>query len=290
MTRDKIGLVLGAGGVRGCAHAGVIEVLHEEGIPIDLVVGASVGALFGLGVAAGVSVEQMSRFTRESTAFDLFRFYASRLRLNRGNPIARLLYDAAVGKTFDDLDLPFAVVATDVTTGEPVVIRSGPLIPALEASFALPLIARPVRIGDAYYLDGGIRAATPVHVAREMGAERVIAVHLGMSFVPPGAVRRAGVRRMLERLGRQRGPLRGHVLDQIRFGCRAYLSADDVPSPAPADVDIWPDVSSIPSNSVRGAAYCYRRGVEAAREALPQVAGWPHVERESRYGLEDISR
>src|SRR5206468_1243235 len=106
--------VLGAGGVRGCAHAGVVSVLAEAGIPINLVVGASVGSIFGLGVTAGLPPERIVQTVRDSTPLDMFRFYSGRLRSDRRNPIARMLITAGGRKEFADLPVPFAVVATDM--------------------------------------------------------------------------------------------------------------------------------------------------------------------------------
>src|SRR5579872_5032358 len=122
MHRPTIGLVLGAGGIRGCAHAGAITVLRENEVPIDLVVGASVGAMFGLALAAGLPTERIAHLAREATPLDIFRFYAGRLRAGRRNPLARLLHDAGDGRTFQDLALPFAVLGTDMATGRPRVI------------------------------------------------------------------------------------------------------------------------------------------------------------------------
>jgi len=94
-ARPLVGLVLGAGGIRGCAHAGVIHVLHQANVPIDLVVGASTGAIFGLALAGGLSPEHIARVAQEATPLDFMRFYAGRLRAGRHNPIARMLHDAA---------------------------------------------------------------------------------------------------------------------------------------------------------------------------------------------------
>ena len=289
--RDTIGLVLSAGGVRGCAHAGVVEVLRREGIPIDLVVGASVGAIFGLGIAAGVPTEHLSDLTRRATAWDLFRFYAARLRTDRRNPIARLVYEAGDGKTFDDLEIPFAVVVTDMASGLPTVIKSGPVLPAVEASFALPFVARPVRLDSGYYLDGGIREDTPIYVARDMGVDRVIAVHLGLHYSLAHARRQPSwTRALAERLGKQRRPISSRFGDQLRFGCRLYLaSADPVPLRGEADVSIRPHFEGVGPNSITGGRYCYEQGIQAARAALPLLRDWPRVPVHPDRVLEEVT-
>jgi len=272
-NRPTIALVLGAGGIRGCAHAGAITVLQENEIPIDLVVGASVGAIFGLALAAEVPAERIAWLARESTPLDMFRFYAGRLRVDRRNPIARLVHEAADGKTFEDLAMPFAVLGTDMHTGKPHIINRGPVLPAVEASIALPFIARPVAIGDRHYLDGGLIDTAPTGVARELGAERVIAICLGYNYPAPAFLRRRPwTRSVLERFGRQRRPIAGRFHDQVQFGCRLCAAAYNPPLPAlDADVAIWPDFGGLNPNSIFGARFCHDQGEAATRAALPQL-------------------
>lgn len=272
-ARPSIGLVLGAGGIRGCAHAGVFAVLHEAGVPVDLVIGASVGSIFGLGIAAGLPREYIAGVAREATPAQMFRFYAGRLRPGRSNPIARMLHEAGDGKTFADLPVPFAVRATHMATGVPTIIGEGPVLPAVQASIALPLVARPVRIGDSWYVDGGFFDTAPVGAARQMGADRVIAVCLGYNYVAPRLLRRyPWTQPLLERWGRQRRGLRGNLHDQVRFGCRLFAASYDPPLPCQdADVAIWPEFNGLNPNSMFGAAFAFNQGMQAAREALPAI-------------------
>jgi predicted acylesterase/phospholipase RssA len=277
--------VLGAGGIRGCAHAGVITVLREAGVPIDVVVGASVGAIFGLALAAGLSTERIAQLATSAGPLDLFRFYAGRLRTDARNPIGRLVAEAAAGKTFADLALPFAVLGTDMDTGQATALESGPVLPAVQASIALPFIARPVTIDNGVYLDGGLLDTAPVHVARRMGADVVIAVCLGYNYCAPRFLRRRPwTRSLLERAGRQRQPSRGGIRDQLRFSCRLYAACYDPPLPGEdADVAIWPEFYGLSPNSMFGTAFCFQQGVAAAREALPEIQGL--VQRASRRQL-----
>lgn len=267
---QRTGLVLGAGGIRGCAHAGAILALHEAGVRFDLVVGASVGSIFGLGLAAGLPPEHIVHVVREARPMDLFRFYAGRLRAGRSNPIARMLHEAGDGKTFADLALPFAVTVTDMETGRRVVVDSGPVLDAVEASIAIPFVARPARLGDRCYVDGGLMDTAPIGVARAMGADRVIAVLLGYNYLAPRFLRRhPWTRSALERLGRQRGPVSGRFPDQLRFGLRlcAASYAQSIPGEG-ADIAIWPELPGISPNSMFGAQICLEQGYRAAKEAL----------------------
>lgn len=266
--------MLGAGGIRGCAHAGALRVLEEAGVRPTLVVGTSVGAMFGLAFAAGVGSDRVAEVIGRSSPLDIARFYfAGRLRTDRRNPIARLLHEAGDGKTFDDLALPFAVLATDFETGAPTVFTAGPVLRAVEASIALPLVARPVPIGGRWYVDGGLFDTAPVGVARALGAKRVITVCLGYNYTAPHFLRRRPwTRPLLERLGGS-GPVRtAGVGAQLRFGCRLYSASFNPPLPAgDADVAIWPEFGRVGPNSMVGARFCYEQGMKATRAALPAI-------------------
>ncbi|MGH2448564.1 MAG: patatin-like phospholipase family protein [Chloroflexota bacterium] len=271
MPRPTVGLVLGAGGIRGCAHAAVISVLREAGIPIDLVVGASTGALFGLGVAAGLDANEVAGVVSHVKTLDVVRFYLGGLRPSRSNPVGRLLLEAGADRNLEDMDIPFAVQATDMADLKPIVIRRGPALPAVQASIALPLITRPVEIGGRLHLDGGLQDTAPVSVAREMGADVVICVCLGHNFSAPAALRRRPwTQGVLETVGR--APARGNLPTQLRFLSRLYAASFQPVTPATdADITIWPEFGKIGPNSMVGGGFCYRQGLEAARQALPDI-------------------
>lgn len=285
--RPRVALVLGAGGIRGCAHAGAIGVLREAGIAIDLVVGASVGSIFGLALAAGTPTERLYAVIRRSVGLELTRFYAGRLRADRRNPIARLVWDAGAGKTFADLSLPFAAVATDMATHRAVPLTTGSVLRAVEASIAVPFIARPVAIDGRYYLDGGLLEAAPVSIARALGADIVIAVCLSGDLRAPAVVReRMRVRAVIEHLGRR--PIVGRRLHhQVRFGCRLYAASPGRSrADGAGDVEIWPEFGRISPNALAGTARCLDAGISAAEAALPAIRaairGWSHDGRHQR--------
>lgn len=271
--RPKVGLVLGAGGIRGCAHAGVFSVLEEAGIRVDIVVGASTGAIFGLELAAGLPSEYLARVARSANPLQMARFHLGRLSPGRSNPIARMLFDAGSSKTFEDLPLKFAVRATDMLTGKPTMIHTGPVLPAVQASIALPGVARPVGMGESFFVDGGFFDTAPVGAARELGAGIVIAVCLGYNYLAPRFLRRRPwTQPLLVRWGQQRRPIRGGWRDQARFSLRLFASSYDPPLPCQdADVAIWPEFDGLSPNSMFGAAFAFQRGVEATRAALPEI-------------------
>src|SRR3989337_776646 len=148
MARPKIGLALGAGGTRGTAHIGVLKVLDEAGVPIDCVAGASVGSLYGASYCLGRLPHLMERGALATRSRDVFAFFRGRLRIGPDNPVAERFYRGLRDVRFEDLQIPFAVVASDVLRREPVVIREGSVLEAVQASIAIPILARPVRRGE----------------------------------------------------------------------------------------------------------------------------------------------
>jgi len=169
---------LGGGAVRGVAHIGVLSVLEREGIPIDVVAGTSVGALVGGLYCAGLSPAELEYISFKFRWRDFISFvlpgkgFVTFDRL--GEMLVRLLGDI----TFADLDIPFAAVATDIHTGEMIVLHEGPLAPAIVASCAVPVLVEPVKLGGRILCDGGITNNLPISVVRQMGADYVIGVDI----------------------------------------------------------------------------------------------------------------
>jgi predicted acylesterase/phospholipase RssA len=271
-SRPTVGLVLGAGGVRGCAHAGAIRVLHEAGVPIDYLVGTSVGSIFGLALAAGIDPAHPEQVIRRSSTFDMMRFYAGRLRTDRNNPIARLVREAGDGRTFEDLERPLTVMATDMEANQVVAFDRGPVLPAIEASIAVPFVARPAEIDGRYYVDGGILDTAPVYIARRMGADIVIAVCLGGNFRAPAYIRnRPWARAVVERVGSS-GRAGTRLSHQIRYSAGLFAATyDPVRAGADADIAIWPSFGMVRPNSMFGTRFCLEQGIRATEAAVPQI-------------------
>ena len=143
MREPKIGLALGSGGARGFAHLGVINVLKEEGIPIDLIAGSSMGALVGTLFAAGSDTERLYRMSRLFKRKYYLDFTLPKMGFVSGNRVKELIRVFTYGKRLEELDIPVAVVTTDIQTGEKVVFREGPIAPAVRASISIPGIFVP---------------------------------------------------------------------------------------------------------------------------------------------------
>ncbi|MEE4216548.1 MAG: patatin-like phospholipase family protein [Xanthomonadales bacterium] len=210
--RPRIGLVLGGGGAKGAAHIGVIRVLDELQIPVDCIAGTSMGALVGGTYAAGMPAAELEKETRAINWSETVGSQGARDRmpinqklqgtgytnslefgLNKGGivlpgglvktqeieeTIRNLVNDARFKKDFDDLPIPFRAVATDMVSGEMVVLGSGDLSVAMRASMAVPGAFSPVLMGDQVLSDGGMVRNLPVDIARELCADVVIAVWL----------------------------------------------------------------------------------------------------------------
>ena len=179
----KIGLALGSGAARGLAHIGVLKALIEEGISIDYISGSSIGALVGAYFASkgevatleemilGIDWKKLARLIDPNLVFML-------KGLIHGQKIKELLQVIIGDVEFKDLKIPLVVVATDVNTGEEVIIKEGSVIEAVRASISMPAIFMPVKYGRRFLIDGGVVNPVPAGIVRNMGATFVIACNV----------------------------------------------------------------------------------------------------------------
>lgn len=275
--RPKVALALGGGGARGAAHVGVLRVLEQEGIPIDMIAGTSIGAIVGGFYCAGLSVEQIEAKFRKPTimksymtvplyvraaAVPLFAiphlfgwkpydgfYFGNKLRnyLNSCLPEER--------RNIENLKIPFRAVSMNLVDGQPYIIKRGHLARAMQASSAIPVLRRPVPFDDALLVDGAVVANVPVEHARAMGADIVIAVDVDehLASVPRDHFRKIGSV--------------GHRVEQV------YLDRADALQLKLADVVIHPRVDGIGILSVKAkdAEIGIKAGEVAARAAIPQI-------------------
>ncbi len=202
--RKKIGIALGGGGARGFAHLGILMALEEHAIPIDVITGTSMGAAVGAVKALRMDLEKLYLILSNLNLNELLGVSESTTReiqraIGRGvveyvrgvdleeitSPPERLarMYELfsllTAKKSFSDTEIPFAAVAANLTTGERVLLKEGPIYRAVAASAAIPGIFPPVRIKGMYLTDGGIIDKIPIDAAIELGADTVIAVDAG---------------------------------------------------------------------------------------------------------------
>ncbi len=174
-VRPKVALVLGGGGAKGAATVGVLKYVEESGVPIDMVVGTSIGSIVGGLYALGYRSEQLDSMFRSQQWTDMFA--GSLMGDSIVRPLRQMTGDRG-SVNFDDLPIPFRCVAVDINKMREVVLREGDLAQAMRASMAIPLVFKPVKMNGMRLVDGGVLNNLPVDVARDMGADFVIAVDL----------------------------------------------------------------------------------------------------------------
>jgi len=294
----SVGLALGSGAAWGLAHIGVLEVLEDAGVPVDVVAGASMGAIVGAHYALGMPPSDLHEMaTRVKTLRDFLGIMPELLYLAADfNPVKPGLFAgehfkkvlASIGpitdRTFNDLRIPFRAVATDIETGARAELREGELADAVHASFAAPAILSPYRIGDGVYIDGGMVDPVPAETARRMGADLVIAVNV----VPPLD---PDVRNPLDRILAAAGKLnplarlRSEEQRRLPGGFDALMRTIQLMQyqlgndrAGDADVLINPELKEFWLLEFWAGEPMIARGAEAARNALPliqeKLAAW----------------
>ena len=187
LPKPKVALVLGGGAARGFAHIGVIRVLEQEKVPIDLIVGTSVGSLIG-----AIYAYDKNSFELEWTAFklekdDIFDYgimnAMTGMGVAKGEKLEAFVKTKVPVANIEDLKIPYAAVAVDLNRGTRVVIDSGSVAKAVRASSAIPGVFQPVSHQGKLLVDGGVIDAIPVAVARERGADIVLAVDIGEQVI-----------------------------------------------------------------------------------------------------------
>lgn len=224
--RKKTGLVLGSGSSRGWAHIGAIEALEEAGIPIDMVAGCSVGAYVGALYACG-SLGRLKEFVLRMDGRKVFSYFdvvLPRTGLLDGSRKLKELFSMHTAvREFAELDIPVMMVATDLHSGDKVVLKSGDLLPALRATMSYPGLFEPARVKGRWLVDGGLVDPVPVGVARAAEADVVIAVDLNSGILSRRRSRRDG--QAGGEAGGERGRQRSEWLQKV---AGFYESAESI--------------------------------------------------------------
>ncbi len=242
--------------------------LHEAGVPVDLIVGASAGALIGPLYAARRDAAEARRIAMSFTPTDFLRWALNDLRLSpAGGRMGRALWQAYGRLDFRELAVPFAAVALDLADGRPLVLRSGNVGRAVEASIRPPVLSRPVRLDGRALVDGGLQNAAPVSVARDLGAALVVSVNVGELIVLPRYLRplSARVSAACGALSARPSDLSGQVAFMSGLLSRGRRTRQR------ADVEIRPDMRGVRSMWPWHIHAAMRRGEAAALEALPSI-------------------
>lgn len=265
IAQRTVGLVLSSGGARGIAHIGVLRVLEEAGVPIDLLAGTSAGALFGALYAAGLGPDQLIAFARRlpqqiSLRGGLWDFQLPpRAGLIWGRRTVRFLDQTLGGRTFADLRIPLYLVAADIVTGEEFIFEAGPVAPAVRASLSVVGVFAPAQVGDRLLIDGGAVNPLPASVLAQRGANLII----GSSVI-------AG----FEAEARRKGSVEGRGLNFFNVITRqmALMEREIIRRRMdPVNILIQPRVETYNTMDFDQVDELVRLGEEAARAALPQI-------------------
>jgi NTE family protein len=254
MPRPKIALVLGGGAARGFAHVGVIRVLEQEKIPIDMIVGTSVGSLIG-----AIYAYDSNSFELEWTAFtlekdDLFD-YGILTAINgmgaaKGEKLEAFVKSKVLAPNIEDLKIPFAAVATDLNMGRRVVLDRGSVAKAVRASSAIPGVFNPVDYQGKLLVDGGLIDNLPISVARERGADLVIAVDISENVINYNIT---------------------NVVDVILQAVTIMAFENVKYKRKEADVLILPAVGNVGMLDFTQKKRCMQAGIAAAQKAMPEI-------------------
>jgi len=250
----KVALVLGGGAARGFAHVGVIRVLEQERLPIDLVVGTSVGSLIGALYASDRNAFELEWAAFQLKQEDLFDYgmlsAVLGMGLARGERLEAFVKGKVKQQTIEELPLPFAAVATDLNWGTRIVLDHGPVARAVHASSAIPGVFEPVVIEGKLLVDGGVVDNIPIEVARAKGADLVVAVDISED------VGNVNIK---------------NLVDVLLQSTNIMFSVNVAHRRAGADVLVQPKVGGIGMLDFAHRKEAMDAGIAAAREAAPRI-------------------
>lgn len=246
-----VGLALGGGFARGFAHLGVLQVLEQNNVPISHIAGTSVGSILGAAYASGAPLARIIETCRTLRFRDIARWRVSRLGLASNHRLESLIERVFDSRHFEDLRIPLAVVATDLSSGEPVVFTQGRLADAIRASCAFPGLFEPVEIGTRCLADGGLVAPVPTRAARDLGAATVIGISVGLQDGHRGAPTN-----IFQVVSRAVSAAQKHQLEIWERH---------------ADLVLRPDVQSLAWDDFDRVEEAIAAGAASARRALPRI-------------------
>jgi NTE family protein len=249
----KIGLALGGGFARGIAHAGVLKVFEQHGIPIHSIAGVSAGAIVAAAYASGATPAEIASAGCSMRFGDVGRFRIGRMGFVASERMKKFLERLLKNYRFEEMRIPLGVIATDLASGEPVGFHgSGDVVLPIRASCAYPGLFQPIRCGDRLLVDGAMSVEIPARLARQLGATHVISVHL------PGF----------------RGPLPRNVFQVVNRCFQILQRRTEDTWRGESDLIIAPNVGGVEWDGFNCAPDLLRAGEAAALSALPRIQEW----------------
>lgn len=246
----KIGLALSGGAVLGIAHIGVIKVLEEHNIPIDIVAGTSAGSAVGAFFAAGYSSDRMFEIVKQLSWAKI-----SKLTLPKLGLLDSSMLEQFIESELGEIDIPllpkkFAAVAVDLTSGKEKIFKFGPVSQAVRASCAIPGVFTPLVQDEKILVDGGVLNFIPTEVVRDMGADFVIAVKL----LPPVSTKKPP----------------DNIIQVLVASSQLALNQIAIHAPN-GDVTIIPDLQGLNPHDFHQAEALFQRGYDAARKSIAKI-------------------
>ncbi|MDT3682273.1 MAG: patatin-like phospholipase family protein [Trueperaceae bacterium] len=274
----SVGLVLSGGGARGFAHIGVLRALERAGAKFDVVAGTSMGAILGAIYARGASADDLYELAKHTAWRDVVDL-SLKTALLKGDRLGAFLAEV-LPATFEELELPLAVVATDIESGEEVVMSDGDLVSAVRASASFPGAFEPVHVGGRTLADGGIVNNLPVNAAGWLGANRVIASDVTPPrksvYLSPDEDDSSWWERMVATVKLERRNPMAQMLFRSSDIQQAIL-VDINASIHPADLRIRMAMPHFRVESFLSFEEIVLEGERAAEAALEAAGGWPAV-------------
>jgi NTE family protein len=249
--RPGVGLALGGGFARAFAQLGVLSVFQEQHIPLACIAGSSVGSALGAAYAGGAPLGKIIAACREIHFRDFAGWHASRLGLADNKRMSSMIDRFFGVRLFEELPTPVAIVATDLSNGEPVVFRQGLLAEAIRASCAFPGLFAPVQLGTRYLADGSLVAPVPTRAARELGASIVVGVSIPLHD------------------GKSGSP--DNIFQVVSRAVSAAQKNQSESCERFADIILYPEVSSLSWDSFDRIDVAIEAGAHAASGALPEI-------------------
>lgn len=246
----RVAIVLGGGGAKGISHVGVLEEFEKAGISIDLIVGCSAGSIVGALYADCPNACYIKEVLKPLRTWDVLDLNIGRYGLVRGGALRRFLKAKLSCQCFEELQIPLCIVSTDLVAGKLVCFNSGPIIPAVHASSAVPFVFKPVYMHKRWFVDGGVADPIPVSCAKEMGAKLIVAVDLSELLPKTCPTNLFGI------------ATRSAEIKFLLQSESCINGADVVIRPILGDMGLFDD-----DNPER----VYDAGCIAAREAMPQI-------------------
>lgn len=252
--RPVVALALGSGGERGFAHVGVIKALEANGISVDIVVGTSAGSVVGALYAGGYKGDALEQLALKLDQAQLDDFELSKRGYIRGELLQDFVNKALKNRSIEQLDKPFVAIATQLGSGNAIAFNRGNTGMAVRASSSIPGVFHPVLIGGEEYVDGDLKKPVPVSVAREMGADIVIAVDISQQP--------------------KDNPAPEDIIDTLSQSIRIMRQSILARELEAAQIVIRPAIGQTPEIDAASKQRLIRSGEEAAVAALPMIRDW----------------